>query len=295
MKKYSYFLFFFLFGALFVYAKQYDFPFGVGEKIVYRIHKGIVTAGYSTLEVRDVFFPKKGTDYYRFSRGSPIAVFYAEARSSKFVDLIFKVRDKVFSYWDINHKCSLGIEKHLREGFYFKDYRVIFNPFKQVAIYYNAEKKGNPESPNQKPKKNARLQKERGRVSLPSSCIQDGFSLMYYIRSYKGKNRIGSFSVMIHDDKKNVNVKIYVLERREIETDIGRFMALKVKPIITTTGVMGAQRKGDMIVWVSDDEKRIPLRIVLTLKWVGDIYVDIIKYRKGLDINDYIEYLSYED
>jgi hypothetical protein len=72
-------------------------------------------------------------------------------------------------------------------------------------------------------------------------------------------------------------------------------MALKVKPIITTTGVMGAQRKGDMIVWVSDDEKRIPLRIVLTLKWVGDIYVDIIKYRKGLDINDYIEYLSYED
>jgi len=50
-----------------------------------------------------------------------------------------------------------------------------------------------------------------------------------------------------------------------------------------------------MIVWVSDDEKRIPLRIVLTLKWVGDIYVDIIKYRKGLDINDYIEYLSYED
>jgi hypothetical protein len=172
---------------------------------------------------------------------------------------------------------------------------VLFNSHKKLAIYYNAERKGNPNKPNQKPKKNAKLEKDAGSVPLPVSCIQDGFSLIYYIRSYKGKNRIGNFSIMIHDDKKNVDVKVYVLEKRKISTDIGEIRALKVKPIITTTGVMGAERTGDMVVWVSDDVRRIPLRIVLTLKWVGDVYIDIVKYTRGLDINDYVEYLSYDD
>jgi hypothetical protein len=82
-------------------------PFEVGERIRMRITYAHLLAGRAVLSVQSG------------QRGErSVTEFVAEAESAGFFAwlLRFRVRDRTVAAWDATCGCSLGIEKHLREG-----------------------------------------------------------------------------------------------------------------------------------------------------------------------------------
>jgi len=78
--------------------------------------------------------------------------------------------------------------------------------------------------------------------------------------------------VDIFDRKKLWNTEIQVLRREEIEIPLGRFRTIVIKPLLKTEGIFA--RRGDMIIWLSDDDRRIPVQMKSKVR-VGSITVTL--------------------
>jgi hypothetical protein len=79
-------------------------------------------------------------------------------------------------------------------------------------------------------------------------------------------------------DNKMYEFRFKFLGREEVETDAGRFRALKFKPQVIQGRVFKDTEA--ITLWVSDDENKVPLRVESEI-WVGSLKADLIEY-KGL-------------
>jgi len=52
---------------------------------------------------------------------------------------------------------------------------------------------------------------------------------------------------------------VKVLRREEIVTPVGRFKTIVVHPLLKSEGIFA--RTGDMFIWLTDDERRIPVQM----------------------------------
>lgn len=89
------------------------------------------------------------------------------------------------------------------------------------------------------------------------SWVQDALSAIYLVRtkSLKEGERI---TVPISDAAKVYNIEVVAVGIDNIKVDAGRFKAMKLDAKIF--GGRYITRSGEMTVWVSDDELRIPVR-----------------------------------
>lgn len=71
-------------------------------------------------------------------------------------------------------------------------------------------------------------------------------------------------------------VTIRVLQRQEINTPAGRFRTIAVRPVFQSRGLFG--QGGQAIIWFSDDEARIPVRMRSALP-VGTIEMSLRERR----------------
>ncbi len=71
-------------------------------------------------------------------------------------------------------------------------------------------------------------------------------------------------------------VTIRVLGRQEINTPVGRFRTIAVRPVFQSRGLLG--QGGHAILWLSDDEARIPVRMRSALP-VGTIEMSLRERR----------------
>jgi Protein of unknown function (DUF3108) len=62
----------------------------------------------------------------------------------------------------------------------------------------------------------------------------------------------------LNDGGATTEVSVEVQAREEIDTPLGRRWAFRLEP--TVFGKL-YKRKGQMLIWLSDDEQRVPLRI----------------------------------
>ncbi|NVN89695.1 MAG: DUF3108 domain-containing protein [Desulfuromonadales bacterium] len=77
----------------------------------------------------------------------------------------------------------------------------------------------------------------------------------------------------IFDCKKLWNTEIQVLRREEIEIPLGRFKTIVIKPVLKSEGIFA--RTGDMFIWLSDDDRRIPVQMKSKVR-VGSITVTLV-------------------
>jgi hypothetical protein len=101
----------------------------------------------------------------------------------------------------------------------------------------------------------------------------DSLSLIYFIRSSElvpGKLIL----VEMYDCKRLWTAEVQVVKREEISTPRGRFKTLMVKALLKFEGVMA--RNGNMTVWLTDDDRRIPVRITNQLK-VGELTATLVE------------------
>src|SRR6056297_2760217 len=219
--------------------------FKVGEYLEFSLQYLGIKAGTGILEIekKDILNGKK------------IIKFKARAYSASPFSWFYKVDDLIQSYLDIKNIESLRITKRIREGNYSRDDKIDFIQDENKVIKITN---------NEKPKK----------VEAIEHAL-DILSAFYMFRTMDLKVG-GSYKLPVYDVEKSYFLKVDVIDREVVEVPAGKFKAYKIKPDLKSMGLF--KHKGDIFVWISADEKRIPL-ILKSSIIVGSVYGVLKEYR----------------
>ncbi|MBI3122164.1 MAG: DUF3108 domain-containing protein, partial [candidate division NC10 bacterium] len=86
----------------------------------------------------------------------------------------------------------------------------------------------------------------------------DELSVLYYVRTLPLASST-TVVTSVFASKKNWDLEVKVLRREPLETALGRRETVVVEPLLKFEGIF--QRKGRMIVWMTDDAERIPVQM----------------------------------
>ena len=216
--------FFFLFVLLPQNASSFDIP----EKFEYDLTWTGVKAGTATLEIT-----RTGNDIKIVS----------STQSAKWVSVFYAVDDRIESI--LAKKSSLmfvgepvNYRLRVREGRHRRDKEVIFNSGNKVTYIDH-------------------INNEKLSFDVPP-LIFDPLSSFYYLRTLKLV--VGEpVYVTIFDSKKVWNVEVQVLRKEKVTLPSGTVDTILIKPLMKSEGIF--YKKGDIYIWLTDDEKRIPVKL----------------------------------
>ena len=219
---------FFLFILISILNGQ-NLPFQLGEKLVYSAKFNIIPSGQASLEVLGhESINGVGTYHARF-----------KASTNPTLDRLYKLRDQIDIWLDETDLFTHQLKKNLREGNYHKKIHTI--------IYYDASL--------------AIINSDTVEITEP---VRDPYSLFYYLRSIPlNVGQLLEFTSF--ENKKTTPFKLAVTGKETVKTRAGTFSCLVVKPF--QQGKALFKNEGDMQIWFSDDEKRLPIQIHIKLKF----------------------------
>ena len=204
-------------------------PFKVGESLTYTLQFNIVKMGRGYLSV-EACDDVAGIQSYHVK---------FEAKTRKFADRIFRVRDQIDIWLNKTNLTTLKINKQINEGNYHKNYNTIIDYYKSIAITNNDT------------------------INIAGN-VRDPYSLLYYFRTIPLEvGQVLDFTTF--DNKKLTDFKVTVDDKETINTPAGTFQCLVVKPF--RDGKTLLKNDGDMKIWFSDDELRLPVQIQIKLKF----------------------------
>ncbi len=227
-----------------------DLPFRVGEKITYQLKWGVIPAGEVILEVLP----------HTTVAGQPARHFRMTTRSNGFIDSFYKVRGVVDGYTDPGLNHSLQYRKKQREGSSRRDIEVRFDLEKKTAQYFNLKKK-----------------KGRAPITIPEGSF-DPFSVIYYCRLLD----FGTLPMAekpITDGKKSVMGRLDNRGRQTLSMNDRSYDTFLVEPDIRDlSGVFKKSKDANILIWMSADERRIPVKLKSKVV-VGSFTAEMISYQ----------------
>ncbi|MCK5824101.1 MAG: DUF3108 domain-containing protein [Ichthyobacteriaceae bacterium] len=229
-------------------------PFKSGEKLKFKLHYGLINAGYVTLEVDDL--PSNKNFYSIIGKGWTVGMF----------NWFFFIKDK---YETHIHKQTLQphyFKRNIDEGGYVLNRKINFDRKNNTAKVYDEKN----------------LEKSDSLYVVPSN-VQDLISTFYLARNIDAKTLkegdIYNFNVFMDFDLYKFSLKF--LCKDVVETTFGDIKCLKFIPLVQSGRVFGENES--VALWISDDENKIPIRMESKLRF-GALSMDIISY-KGLKAN----------
>ncbi len=239
------FLVFVSFSLLFAkFANCVDIP----ERLVYDLTWSGIKAGEASLETRD--------------EGNYVQLI-SKANSAKWVSVFYHVEDVVIStlkkepnsYYREFPLTPYKYRVILKEGRHRRNKEVIFDHSSKRALYINY------------------LDHEK-KDFVMEDAVFDPLSSFYYIR--KIPLEVGkSVYVDIFDSKRVYKTEVQVLKKETIETPLGTFNTILIKPIMKSEGIFS--RKGDILIWLTDDDRRLPV-LLKTKVAVGSVRATLVNY-----------------
>ena len=225
--------------------------FDVGEWFKFRIHYGLVTAGYATLEVKESTRNNKKV-FHAIGKG------YTTGMSRWF----FKVDDNYESYFDKNTGKPYQFVRKIDEGGYTKNQEGFFNQDKNTVLVKDYKNNTNAvfETPEQ---------------------VQDIVSTFYYLRNHPNvdKLKVGeSINVDMFFDNETTKFRLKFIGREDLDTKFGTVPCMIFRPLVQTGRVFKEQES--LTVWISADDNKLPIRIKASLM-VGSLKADLDAF-KGL-------------
>ncbi|MDH3349822.1 MAG: DUF3108 domain-containing protein [Desulfobulbaceae bacterium] len=111
-----------------------------------------------------------------------------------------------------------------------------------------------------------------------SGPVHNEFSSFYITRSLTLEE--GEVPVVpTFADKKRHNVEVNVLGKEEIRTMFGLVKTIRIQPKMTFRGLY--DKDGDTVIWLTDDECRVPVRINSKIL-IGSLTADLKSYHNDL-------------
>jgi hypothetical protein len=228
-----------------------DTPFDTGEWFKFRIHYGLVTAGYATLEVKEAIKNNKKV-YHAVGRG------YTTGMSKWF----FNVEDNYETYFDKATGKPYQYVRKIDEGGYTKDEEGFFNQDKNTILVKDYKNNNN-------------------QTFATSENIQDIVSTFYYLRKHPSVNRLKvgeSIAIDMFFDQESTKFKLKYIGKEDLDTKFGVVPCMIFRPLVQSGRVFKEQES--LTVWISDDDNKVPVRIKASLA-IGSIKADLESF-KGL-------------
>ena len=222
-------------------------PWSFGEKLTYHFYWGFIMVGRGTFEVE-----KKDSN----------SLFTVHVQSNDFISALYPVNDELRSLFNHRKMESINFNQDRREG----NDRV----WEETFFYYHL-KLASTES---------YITGEKKWFDIPEKQVQDKLSTIYYMRCLDWKTRT-SATTTLGNDKGNHDVKITKLKTETVETDDFRpIPTFQVEPNMEY--LSGFVKKGKMLVWVSDDTFKIPVRVEAKLP-IGTVRAILVKVENVKD------------
>ena len=216
--------------------------FAPGETLTYDVNWSIFTAGRVVATLG-----KSGGD------GTAPSEIITTARTQGFASLLFKVQDDFDSFFNPQTLCSRRILKKVNENSRRREINIVFNADRGVAVQDDRDL-GTPNTP------------PKHIENKIYGCVEDIVTAFYFLRNQP--LRVGQdIHVSLNDGGQTHDVTVEVQARDQLHTAVGNRMAFRLEPKIFGTLY---NKKGRLLVWLSDDAQRLPLQIKMTIS-VGTI------------------------
>mgnify|MGYP001102380308 CR=1 FL=1 len=227
-----------------IQAAEKDFPFYPGEKLTFQLKWTVIPAGEGILEILPIETIKGVRAYH----------FVLTAKSNSFIDYIYKVRDRIDAYTDIEMTHTILYKKKQREGKTKRDVVVNFNWDTNKAQYSS-------------------LKNVREPIDVLKGSF-DPLSAFYYTRLFDLKKNL-IIERPITDGKKCIIGKAFVIKKETLKLTSGTYDAYLIEPEIKHVGGVFEKSKNAKIqIWVTADNRRMPVKIkskVLVGSFVGEL------------------------
>ncbi len=220
-------------------------PFASGEKLTYVLRWENIPAGHVKMEIR-ANTTVNGMDALHF---------VMTTRTNGLVDIFFKLRERIDAYADTRLEKSLLFKKVQTEGQHKRDERIEFDWDNGTVQHANFGKKSAP-------------------VELKPGSL-DPLSIFYYTRVALSKNN-PTVERQVTDGKKSFLGRATIIKRETIALSNGKsYDTLCIVPHMGDIGGVFQENKDAKIhIWVTDDEKRIPVKITSKLaigRFIGEL------------------------
>ena len=206
-----------------------NIPFKVGERLTYTLQFNIIKMGRGYLSVESI------------NNISGIQSYHVkfQANTLKFADHIFRVRDQIDIWLNKTDLTTVKIIKQINEGKYHRDYSISIDYNNSIAI----------------------TNKDTIKIN---GTVRDPYSLLYYFRTIPLEiGQTLDFTTL--DNNKLTSFQVIIDGKETVETPAGIFPCVIVKPF--REGKTLLKNEGDMKIWFSDDELRLPVQIQIKLKF----------------------------
>jgi hypothetical protein len=238
--------------ALAAWSEGGELPFRAGERVGLKITYLHILAGRAVVSV----LPGE-------SGREALLRFVVEARSQGFFAWLFRYRvdDRTVALWDPDTGCSLGIEKHLREGKVVRDQIVRIEPATgDVHV------------------QDPRIQKERYELE---PCVLDALSA-FFVTRLTGVSEGHPVELPVFDNGKHFRLGVRFLGRERLDLPPpfgGKTPTVIVEPqLLEGTGLF--VREGRLRIWLTDDARRVPVRMRSKVP-IGSVSADLEEYEAG--------------
>ncbi|MFQ5905395.1 MAG: DUF3108 domain-containing protein [bacterium] len=199
-------------------------PFSVGERLIFSVEYGPISAGTASMEVRRVVDVS----------GKPCYHIVSLETTNDFFSRFFRIRDRYDSYIDTLTLATVRFDKEIEEGRYKAKGHVVIDQDSLRAVYSDGDTV----------------------EVIPGA--KDAIATLYYVRGLDIS--VGdTFQVSNHTDKENYMLEMTVPKALKVRTPLGTFDCIEVQPRLEGTKVFEG-RKG-LTVWFTDDEWKIPVLI----------------------------------
>jgi hypothetical protein len=183
----------------------------------------------------------------------------SQAHSTKFISLFYKVEDRIESTLSQGSSLSpigkpINYRVKIREGKHRRDKEVIFDHGGGKALYFDYRND----------------EEEEFEVPTP---VFDPVSGFYYFRTLELV--VGEpVYITVFDNKKIWDVEVQVLRKETVTLPAGTFDTIVVKPLLKSEGIFS--KKGEVHIWLTDDEKHIPVFVTLKVK-IGQVTATLVE------------------
>jgi hypothetical protein len=229
--------------------------FQADEKLTFKIHYGFIKAGEAIMQVKDIVYLEDYKPAYHIS---------TTARSAKFFDVFYKVRDSVETFIDTRGFFSWKYIKHLREGGYIFDLYADYDQRNGIAnvetIRYENDELTEIRN------------REEFQLQIPEYVL-DVLCAFYYVRTQELEVGMPIY-MSNHDNKKVYDLKVIIQRKERIKVDAGTFDCIMVQPVLQGEAIF--KQQGELWVWLTDDERKIPVQMKSKVA-VGSITTELIK------------------
>ena len=180
------------------------------------------------------------------------------------VSRLYRVDDRYTSALD-EQLCARNSLLKTQEGGRQRETRVTFDGERRKASYLEHD-----------------LVKQRvadaHEIDIPA-CVHDVIGGLYRLRGLRPE--LGqSVQIPLSDGKKSIQARVEAQQRETVRTPVGSFQTIRYEAFLFNN--VFYRRRGRLFVWLSDDERRLPVQIRIRLPfYIGTVTLELEKMERS--------------